>query len=133
MEAAKKALENMKSQEEFMKLIGEIFIGSLTGKSLDEQREILEKFRENNRQDRIKISIVPNLVNKEQLKMLKSFYVTTIELEVQSTNGYILKKCGYEYTIEDIKKATRMIKWKGFKVSFQVRSSDFQIVLKLMR
>ncbi|MCI8621144.1 MAG: radical SAM protein [Clostridia bacterium] len=116
-----------------MKLIGEIFIGSLTGKSLDEQREILEKFRENNRQDRIKISIVPNLVNKEQLKMLKSFYVTTIELEVQSTNGYILKKCGYEYTIEDIKKATRMIKWKGFKVSFQVRSSDFQIVLKLMR
>lgn len=103
-----------------MKLINEVFIGSLTGKSESEQREFLEKFREENRKDKVKISIAPDLVNKEFLKMLKSFNINAIELEIQSTNGYILKKCGYEYTLEDIKKATKMSKWKGFKVSFQV-------------
>lgn len=103
-----------------MKLINEVFIGSLTGKSEEEQKEFLEKFREDNRKDKVKISIAPDLVDKEFLKMLKSFNVTAIELEIQSTNGYILKKCGYQYTMEDIKKATKMSKWRGFKVSFQV-------------
>ena len=103
-----------------MKLITEVFIGSLTGKTEKEQKEILEKFREDNRKDNIKISILPNLVTKEFLKMLKGYRVTAIELEVQSTNGYILKKCGYIHNIDDIKKATKMIKWNGLKVSFQV-------------
>ncbi|MDE5830721.1 MAG: radical SAM protein [Clostridia bacterium] len=103
-----------------MKLINEVFIGSLTGKSELEQRNILEKFREDNRHDKVKVAIIPNEVNKEFLKMLKEYDVGAVELEVQSTNSYILKKCGYEYTMQDIKKASKMIKWKGFKVSFQV-------------
>ncbi len=76
-----------------MKLINEIFIGSLTGKTEKEQKKVLDDFRENNRRDKIKISILPNLVSKEFLKMLKPYNVSTVELEVQSTNGYILKKC----------------------------------------
>ena len=52
--------------------------------------------------------------------MLKKYNVSTIELEVQSTNDYILRKCGYVYTKEEIKKATKMIKWNRFNVSFQV-------------
>lgn len=103
-----------------MKLINEVFIGSLTGKSKEEQREMLKEFRESNRHDKIKISILPDLVDKEFIKMLKEYNVTAVELEVQSTNTYILKKCGYAHTFEDIKKATRMIKWNRLKVSFQV-------------
>lgn len=103
-----------------MKMVNEVFIGSLTGMSENEQKGFLRDFREENRKDKIKISIVPNLVDKEFIKILKSYNVTAVELEVQSTNGYILKKCGYEHTMEDIKKVTKMLKWKGFKVSFQV-------------
>lgn len=103
-----------------MKIINEVFIGSFTGKTEKEQRKVLEDFKENNKNDKIKVSIIPNLVDKTFLKMLKEFEVNCIELEIHSTNGYILKKCGYEYTFEDIKKATKMIKWNRFKVSFQV-------------
>lgn len=103
-----------------MKIISEIFIGSLTGKTELEQRNILEKFREDNRHDKIKVAIVPNEVTKELLKMLKGYGVSTIELEVQSTNSYILKKCGFDYTMQDIKKASKIIKWNRFKISFQV-------------
>ena len=103
-----------------MNLVSEIFIGSLTGKTEEEQREFLKNFREENRKDKLKISIMPNLVTKEFIKMLKQFGVTSVELEIQSTNGYILKKCGYSYTIEDIKKASKLIKWNRLKVSFQV-------------
>lgn len=103
-----------------MQLIGERYIGSLTGKTEEEQRQVLEQFREKNKEDNIKISIVPNLVDKKFIKMLKEYKVTQIELEIQSTNEYILKRCGYNYTIKEIKKATRMIKWNRIKVSFQV-------------
>lgn len=103
-----------------MKLINEVFIGSLSKKTELEQRNILEKFREDDRKSRLKVAIIPNEVTKEFLKMLKEFDVSTVELEIQSTNSYILKKCGYDYNLKDIKKASRMIKWNGFKVSFQV-------------
>ena len=69
-----------------MKLINEVFICSLTGKTMEEQKETLNQFRENNRHDKIKISILPNLVDKEFIKMLKEYNVTAIELEIQSTN-----------------------------------------------
>lgn len=75
-----------------MKLINEVFIGSLSGKTEEEQKEIIEKFRENNRHDKIKISISPKEVSKELLKKLKSYNVSTIELEVQSTNRIYTKK-----------------------------------------
>lgn len=103
-----------------MKLINEIYIGSLTGKSIEEQREILEKFRETNTKDKIKISIEPQLIDKTLIKMLKGYNVTGIELEAQSTNGYILKRCGYVHTLDDIKKANKMIKWNRLKVSYQI-------------
>lgn len=101
-------------------IVNEIFVGSFTGKTEKEQKEILEKTREDHLHDTIKISIIPNLVHKEFLKMLKKYNVTTVELEVQSTNGYILKKCGYSYRVEDIKKASKLIKRSGLKVSIQV-------------
>lgn len=105
-----------------MKLINEVFIGSLTGKSEIEQRNMIESFKEKNRHDKIKVSIAPDLVSKELIKMLKEYNIMAVELEVQSTNSYILKKCGFDYTYEDIKKASKRIKWNRIKLSFQVRN-----------
>lgn len=103
-----------------MQIINEIYIGSLTGKNEEEQRKMLEQFRENNRKDKIKVSVTPELVNKSFVKMIKKFGTTTVELEIQSTNGYILKKCGYEHDLKDIKKASKIIKWNRLKLSYLV-------------
>ena len=75
-----------------MKLINEVFIGSFTGKTEKEQKNILEEFRDKNIHDKIKISISPNLVNKELIKMLKQYNVDTVELEVQTTSRIHIKK-----------------------------------------
>jgi len=101
----------------------ELYIGSLTKHSKKEQEEMLEEGNRDIRTKRfktLKVAVAPNLIDKELLKMLKKYNVSTIELEVQSTNDYILRKCGYAYTKEEIKKATKMIKWNRFNVSFQV-------------
>lgn len=106
-----------------MKEENELFIGSLTGITQKKQEEILKKANKeikNKRFNRLKVAVSPNLVNKEFLKMLKKHNVSTLELEVQSTNDYILNKCGYTYNAEDIRKATKMIKWNRFKVAYQV-------------
>lgn len=103
-----------------MKLINEVFVGSLTGKSEKEQKFIIEKARDFHRNDKLKVSVSPNIVSKDFLKMLKKYEVSEIELEVHSTNAYILKKCGFTYNLEDIRRATKLIKWNRFKVSFQV-------------
>ena len=90
-----------------MKKINEAFVGSLTGISNKEQEKFLEnanKDIKNKRFNKLKVSISPNLVNKDILKKLKKYNVSTIELEVQSTNEYILKRCGYTYNFEQIKK-----------------------------
>ena len=103
-----------------MKQVTEVFLGSFTGKTEKEQKKILKKAREENLRAKFKVAISPSIVTKEWLKMLKEYEVKTVELEVQSTNSYILKKCGYSYGIEDIKKACKMLKWKGFKISCQI-------------
>ncbi len=75
-----------------MKLVNEIFMGSFTGKNEKEQRSILNKFREKNVHDKIKISVSPNLINKNFIKMLKEYKVDTVELEAQSTSRIHIKK-----------------------------------------
>jgi len=106
-----------------MKEINEIFIGSITGMSEEKRKKALEEANRDIRTKRfnkVKISISPNEINKALLKELKRYNVYTIELEVQTTNDYILKRCGYTYTAEDIKKASKMVKWNRYKLSFQV-------------
>lgn len=106
-----------------MKAGSEIFIGSITGltkeniiKLLEEtNRDILHK-----RFDKIKLSIAPNAVDKELVKMLKKYNVSTIELEAQSTNDYILNRCGYKYNRADIKKSAKLVKRRRYNLSFQV-------------
>ncbi len=103
-----------------MKIVNNIFVGSLTGKTEKEQKKLLDKFVEENKKAKLKAAVSPNLVNKDFIKMVKKYNVDEIELEVQSTNSYILKRCGYTYNLEDIKRVTKLLKWNRLKVSFQV-------------
>ena len=52
--------------------------------------------------------------------MLKKYNVKTIELGVQSTNDYILKRCDRGHTFEDVKKASKLIRRYMFKLGHQM-------------
>ena len=105
-----------------MKNKSEHYVGSLT---IDEekQKQILEnayKYVETEKADYLKISVEPQYITKEFIKMLKKYGVKSVELEVQSTNEYILKKSNLEYNYETIKKASKLIRWNRMKLGFQV-------------
>ena len=73
------------------------FGGSFTGIEEDLQEELLSvasKYVEDGKVDSIRISTRPDYIDKKILKRLKKYNVKTIELGVQSSNDYILKKAG---------------------------------------
>ena len=100
------------------------FVGSdFTNLKENIQQELLEtlqKYIRMERVDSIRVSIRPNNINKKTIKMLKKYKVKTVELEVYSTNDYILKRIGMKYTYKDIKRASRMIRFNRFKLGHKI-------------
>lgn len=99
------------------------FGGSFTGIDEDIQDELLGaayEFIKAGKVDSIRISTRPDYISKDILKRLKKYKVKTIELGVQSANDYILKKSLRGHTFADVKKATRLIRWSGFKLGHQM-------------
>ena len=89
----------------------------------NKQKELLSvayEYIKNKKIDSIRISTRPDYINKEILKMLKSYGVKTIELGVQSTNDYILNKSKRGHTFEDVKKASKLIRKNGFILGHQM-------------
>ena len=82
--------------------------------------ELLASYIRMQKINSIKISLRPNNVNKKILKKLKKYKVKTIELDINSTNDYILNKIGMKYSFKDVKKASKLIKWYGFKLGHQI-------------
>lgn len=99
------------------------FGGSFTGIELDFQEELLSiayEYVKDKKVSGIRVSTRPDYIDKERLKLLKKYGVTTIELGVQSTNDYILKKCKRGHTFEDVKKASKLIRRFGFTLGHQM-------------
>lgn len=99
------------------------FGGSFTGIEKEKQKELLEaayEYVKNKKINSIRVSTRPDYIDKERLKLLKKYGVKTIELGVQSTNDYILKKCRRGHTYEDVKKASKLIRRYGFELGHQV-------------
>ena len=114
-------LENIKDKEAKKEVA--FFGGSFTGIDVDKQEEFLQtayKFIKDGRIDSIRVSTRPDYINKDILKRLKKYKVRTIELGVQSTNDYILKKCKRGHTFEDVKKASKLIRMHGFVLGHQM-------------
>lgn len=99
------------------------FGGSFTGIEKNIQEELLSvayEYVKNGTVSGIRVSTRPDYIDKEKLKLLKKYGVKTIELGVQSTNDYILKKCKRGHTFEDVKKASKLIRRFGFVLGHQM-------------
>ena len=114
-------LKNLRDEDSYKEVA--FFGGSFTGIDMKVQEELLRaayEFIQEKKVDSIRISTRPDYINKEILKMLKKYKVQTIELGVQSANDYILKRSNRGHKFEDVKKASRLIRWYGFKLGHQM-------------
>ena len=99
------------------------FGGSFTAIEPERQEELLQvayEYIKNGDVESIRVSTKPDCIDKTILKRLKKYKVKTIELGVQSANNYILKNSNRGHTFEDVKKASKMIRWHGFKLGHQM-------------
>ena len=99
------------------------FGGSFTGIDVEIQEKLLGvayEYIKTKQIDGIRISTRPDYIDKDTLKRLKKYKVKTIELGVQSTNNYILKKTKRGHTYEDVKKASKLIRRYGFTLGHQM-------------
>src|SRR5699024_4323727 len=67
------------------------------------------------------IITTPELINSDFIKKLKNNDIKIVELDIVSTNNYVLKMCKKKHTYEDIKKASKLIKRNGLKLGFQIK------------
>lgn len=99
------------------------FGGSFTGIDTDVQEKLLKvafEYIKTKQVDGIRISTRPDYIDRATLKRLKKYKVKTIELGVQSTNDYILKRAKRGHNFQDVKKASRLIRLYGFKLGHQM-------------
>lgn len=114
-------LSNFKDDNAYIEIA--FFGGSFTGIEIEKQEELLSagyEFIKQGKVNGIRISTRPDYIDKHILKRLKKYNVTTIELGVQSSNNYILQRCGRGHTFEDVKRASKLIKRFGFKLGHQM-------------
>lgn len=82
--------------------------------------ELISKYIKENKITSVKISTRPESINKENIKVLKKYKVKSIEILVPSSNDYILKKSNAQIMFSDIKKTSKLLRWNGFKVGYQM-------------
>lgn len=114
-------LKNFKDNNKYVEVA--FFGGSFTAIEKSKQEELLEavqSFIRDKKVNSIRISTRPDCIDKEILKMLKHYHVKTIELGVQSMNNYILNRCQRGHTVEDVEKASKLIRWNGFILGHQM-------------
>lgn len=114
-------LENIKDKEGKKEIA--FYGGSFTGIDVKIQEELLQlanEYIQKGQIHSIRISTRPDYINKEILKRLKKYNVKTIELGVQSANNYILGKANRGHTFEDVKKASKLIRWYRFNLGHQM-------------
>ncbi len=120
-EIIKKYLKNFRDESKYVEVA--FFGGSFTGIDVDVQKELLEaanEFIANGKVGSIRVSTRPDYINKDILKMLKKYHVKTIELGVQSSNDYILRKSKRNHTFDDVIKASKLIRRYHFTLGHQM-------------
>ena len=114
-------LKNFKDDSKYVEVA--FYGGSFTAIDERKQNELLEaanEFIKHGRVNSIRLSTRPDYIDKSILKRLKKYNVKTIELGVQSANDYILAKCQRGHTFEDVKKASKLIRFYGFTLGHQM-------------
>ena len=114
-------LQNFKEKDSYKEVA--FYGGSFTGINEELQEKLLKvvyEYIKEKKIDGIRISTRPDYINKRTLKRLKKYKVKTIELGVQSTNDYILKKCQRGHTYDDVVKASKLIRRYRFTLGHQM-------------
>lgn len=62
----------------------------------------------------------PDVCNEKEIKRMLEFGATRVELGVQAIDNKIYKKVNRGHTVEDVVKATRLLKDNGFKVGYHI-------------
>lgn len=99
------------------------FGGSFTGISKEKQIEYLEAVQpyiKSNKIDYIRCSTRPDYIDEDILTTLKKYNVKIIELGVQSLDEEILLTAKRGHTVEDVEKASKLIKDFGFVLGHQI-------------
>ena len=120
-ETIEEYLKSFKDKENKVEVA--FFGGSFTAIEEEKQVELLEaayKYVESKQVDSIRISTRPDYIDKVILKRLKKYKVKTIELGVQSANNYVLTRAKRGHTFEDVKKASKLIRFYGFTLGHQM-------------
>ena len=114
-------LENFKNENNYVEVA--FFGGSFTAIEREKQEELLsavQPYIKEKKVDSIRLSTRPDAIDKDILRMLKKYNVKTIELGVQSTNNYILARCKRGHSFEDVKKASKLIRFYRFNLGHQM-------------
>lgn len=99
------------------------FGGTFTAINIEKQKEFLavaKEYKEKGDVDFIHLSTRPDYIDDEILTNLKNYSVDIIELGVQSLNEEVLLKAGRGHSIEDVTKASKLIKEYGFVLGHQI-------------
>jgi len=99
------------------------FGGNFTALSLAQQEYYLASVKPyliNGRISSIRLSTRPDCIDENILSLLAKYGVQTIELGVQSLSDEVLKASWRGYSAQDVFKAGRLIKQKGFKLGIQL-------------
>ena len=114
-------LENLKDKNVYKEIA--FFGGSFTGIDINKQESLLKvayEYIKSGDINSIRISTRPDYISKDILKMLKKYGVKVIELGVQTSNDYLLDRCKRNHNFEDVKKASKLIRRKGFVLGHQI-------------
>lgn len=97
--------------------------GSFTCLDRERQEELLgsvSEFIDNRDVDGIRISTRPDAVDKNNLALLKSYSVQTVELGVQSLDDRVLGLSGRGHTGDDCFRASGLIQNRGLELGLQL-------------
>ena len=98
------------------------FGGSFTCLSKTDQEKYLQAVQpyiSDKKVNGIRISTRPDYIDENILDLLHHYNVSTIELGVQSMSDRILTNAGRGHTVEDVVKASALIRKNGFKLGIQ--------------
>lgn len=74
----------------------------------------------------IRISTRPDCIDDEVLDLLKRYHVTTIELGAQSMDDTVLLANDRGHTAEEVRRAAKLIKSRGFDLGLQMMTGMYQ-------
>ena len=97
--------------------------GSFTGIDKKDQENLLSipyQYKKEGRIDGIRLSTRPDYIDRDILDLLKKYEVDTIELGVQSLDEEVLKESYRGHSVEDVYKASELIKEYGFNLGLQM-------------